>query len=335
MLDRKVLDEKLADGQIGTRLTQQLGIAHPVVSAPMAFAAGGALAAAVSAAGGMGLIGGGYGDAGWIENQFKVAGNQRIGCGFITWALARQPQVLEVALAHRPAALMLSFGDPLPFADQIHAAGVMLICQVQTLAHARAALAAGAAVIVAQGTEAGGHGGRRATLTLVPEVADMLAAQAPDTLLLAAGGIADGRGLAAALMLGADGVLIGSRFWASREALVHPRHHAAALAADGDGTIRQVATDAARALDWPKEYSARVLQNEFTRRFAGQEAEKAAELAAYGADYAAAFAAGDPDKAGVWVGEAVGLISDVPDVAEIMAKIVTGARERLALGARL
>ena len=335
MVDERMAGERLAGERISTRLTQQLGIAHPILSAPMAFAAGGALAAAVSAAGGLGLIGGGYGDAGWLEGQFKAAGNQSVGCGFITWALARQPQVLDAALAHRPAALMLSFGDPLPFADKIHAAGVALICQVQTLAHARAALAAGAAIIVAQGSEAGGHGARRATLTLVPEVADMLATQSPATLLLAAGGIADGRGLAAALMLGADGVLVGSRFWASREALVHPRHHAAALAADGDGTIRQVATDAARGLDWPKEFSARVLQNGFTRRFAGQEDEKAAELAAYGADYAAAFACGDPDRAGVWVGEATGLISDVPGVAEIMVRIVEGARQRLAVGARL
>ena len=130
-------------------------------------------------------------------------------------------------------ALMLSFGDPTPFAAEIHAAGSKLICQVQSIAHARAALAAGAQIIVAQGSEAGGHGATRATMTLVPEIADLLARESPATLLVAAGGIADGRGLAAALMLGADGVLLGSRLWASHECLIHPSHQQAALAENG------------------------------------------------------------------------------------------------------
>uniref|UniRef100_UPI002FC6ED15 nitronate monooxygenase n=1 Tax=Bosea sp. (in: a-proteobacteria) TaxID=1871050 RepID=UPI002FC6ED15 len=203
-----------------TRLTERFGIEHPILSAPMALAAGGALAAAVTRAGGLGLIGGGYGDGDWLRTQYAAAGNTRTGCGFITWSLAKQPQLLGEVLAHRPAALMLSFGDPAPFAGEIAAAGIPLICQCQSVAHVRAALAAGASVIVAQGTEAGGHGHARATLPFVPEVADLLARESPETLLLAAGGIADGRGLAAALMLGADGVLVGTRFWASREALV-------------------------------------------------------------------------------------------------------------------
>ena len=127
--------------------------------------------------------------------------------------MARQPDLLDQVLAHAPAVLMLSFGDPKPFAPAIHAAGSRLICQVQTIAHTQAALECGADIIVAQGSEAGGHGAARATLTLVPEVADLLARASPTTLLVAAGGIADGRGLAACLMLGADGVLLGSRPW--------------------------------------------------------------------------------------------------------------------------
>ena len=105
-----------------TRLTRRLGIEHPVLSAPMALAAGGALAAAVTRAGGLGLIGGGYGDGDWLEREFAQAGNTRTGCGFITWSLAKQPHLLTAALAHRPAALMLSFGDPAPFAAEIAAA---------------------------------------------------------------------------------------------------------------------------------------------------------------------------------------------------------------------
>src|SRR5689334_8567786 len=138
-----------------TRLTEKLRIEHPIISAPMAFAAGGKLAAAASAGGGLGLIGGGYGDAEWLEQQFLETGNARVGCGFIAWSLAKKPELLEAVIAHSPAAVMLSFGAPAPFASRVKAAGIPLICQVQSLALAREAVAAGADIIVAQGTEAG------------------------------------------------------------------------------------------------------------------------------------------------------------------------------------
>ena len=206
-----------------TRFTRALNIRYPIVSAPMAFAGGGALAAAVTRAGGLGLIGGGYGDPTWIEDQFDAAGDQRVGVGFITWSLRKSPSLLTDALKHRPAAVMLSFGDPRPFVDDIRGAGAVMICQCQNMEHVQDAVDVGAEVVVAQGAEAGGHGALRGTLSFVPEVADFLAKHSPDTLLLAAGGIADGRGLAAALMLGADGVLVGTRLWASKEALVKER----------------------------------------------------------------------------------------------------------------
>ena len=308
-----------------TRLTRQLGIEHPVLSAPMALAAGGALAAAVTRAGGLGLIGGGYGDGDWLEREFAQAGNTRTGCGFITWSLAKQPNLLTAALAHRPAALMLSFGDPAPFAAEIASAEIPLICQCQSLDHVRQSLDAGAAIIVAQGGEAGGHGHRRATFPFVPEVADLLARQSPDTLLLAAGGIADGRGLAASLMLGADGVLVGTRFWASREALVHARQQAAALSATGDGTVRTSLPDIARRLDWPKPFDIRVAANDFTRRWAGRDEALKAAIEQEAPAYRAAFAAGDTDNAAVIVGEAVGLVADVPSAGEIVTRMVEEA----------
>lgn len=244
-----------------TRLTERLGICHPILSAPMALAGGGRLAAAVTAAGGLGLIGGGYGQAEWLDAQFEAAGNQRIGCGFITWSLAKQPALLDRVIARRPQAVMLSFGDPAPFAGLIRETGAVLICQCQSIADVDAAIAAQADIVVAQGGEAGGHGASRGTMSFVPEAADHLAARSPDTLLVAAGGIADGRGLAAALMLGADGVLIGTRLWASAEALVHPNHHAAIVAAGGDATLRTSAPDVARRLDWPEPYTIRVRRN--------------------------------------------------------------------------
>lgn len=240
---------------ISTRLTDRLGIKHPIVSAPMALASGGALAAAVSGAGGLGLIGGGYGDSSWLAEQFDAAAGERVGVGFITWSVERDPSLVAQALEQRPAAFMLSFGDPMVLAAQVHRAGVPLICQCQTLDHVRQAVDAGAAVVVAQGAEAGGHGALRGTLSFVPEVADLLSARSPEVLLLAAGGIADGRGLAAALCLGADGVLVGTRLWATPEALVHPRHHQSLLATDGDGTIRTRLPDIARGLSWPPEFT--------------------------------------------------------------------------------
>src|SRR3954453_1650123 len=114
---------------IRNRLTQTLGIEHPVLLASMDIVSGGRLAAAVSHAGGLGLIGGGYGDGDWIEREWASAGNARVGCGFITWSLAKLPRLLDDVLAHQPAAIMLSFGDPGPFAAAIRGAGVRLICQ--------------------------------------------------------------------------------------------------------------------------------------------------------------------------------------------------------------
>ena len=310
---------------LNTRLTQQLGIRHPIISAPMAFAAGGRLAAAVSAAGGLGLIGGGYGDVDWLDAEFRAAGNAPVGCGFITWSLKKQPQLLDRVLSRNPRAIFLSFGDPQPFAARIKEAGAMLICQVQTRRDAEHAIDCGADIVVAQGSEAGGHGERRATMTLVPEVADLIAAKSPATLLCAAGGIADGRGLAAALMLGADGVLVGSRLWASSEANVSPRMHAAALAATGDDTIRSQVMDLARKLDWPSRYTARVLRNAYIERWHGREAELLAVADEEAAKYRQAWAEGDPDGSNTFIGEAAGLIPAIEPAAVLIERMVSEA----------
>jgi nitronate monooxygenase len=314
---------------IRTRLTETLDIRVPIILAPMGRTSGGALAAAVSGAGGLGMLGAGDGEAAWIDREFAEAGNARVGCGFITWALARQPEMLDLALAHAPAALLLSFGDPTPFAGKVLAAGIRLICQVQTIAHARTALACGASVLVAQGTEAGGHGALRATMTLVPELADLLARESPQTLLVAAGGIADGRGLAASLMLGADGVMIGTRFWTSPESLVHLNHQRAALAANGDDTVRQIAADIAAGFDWPAEFTGRVLRNAFVERWAGREAEHRAAADGERPSYLAAVAEGQSDKIGIYAGEAVGMIHLSLPAAEVVAQVAAEAETLL------
>jgi len=319
---------------IETRLTRAFDLTHPVISAPMARAGGGALAAAVTRAGGLGLIGGGYCDGDWIAEQFAAAGNEAVGCGFITWRLTEVPGLLGEVLARRPSAVFLSFGDPALFAGQIADAGMPLICQVQTLADARLAAEAGAAVIVAQGAEAGGHGEGRATMTLVPEVADYLARAFPEVLLVAAGGVADGRGLAAALMLGADGVLVGSRFWASDEALVHPNMLVAGVAATGDDTLRTSVVDVARRLDWPERFTCRVLKNAFSERWHGDLDGLLANAEAEAARWGAAWEAGDVEVANSVVGEAVGLIDAVRPAGELVTSMVAGAEDLLGGGWR-
>lgn len=307
-----------------TRLTKFFGIEHPILLAPMALVAGGRLAAAVTAAGGLGLIGGGYGDPDWLREQIGRAAGARVGYGFITWNL--RPDVLDIALAQRPPTVLLSFGDLQPFAERIRAAGAALMAQVQNLEQARQALDAGADVLVAQGGEAGGHGmSVRSTFTLVPEVADLVAARSPATLVAAAGGVTDGRGLAAALALGADGAVVGTRFWASPEALVSPRAHERAVRAGGDDTVRTTVYDLVRRLDWPPMYTARALTNAFLDTWHGKEAELTASLPEAVAAFQAALAAEDFDTAGILVGEGVGRIRDIQPAASIVEDMVADA----------
>src|SRR5262249_13190544 len=137
------------------------------------------------------------------------------GVGFITWSLARRPHLLDIALAAKPRAVWFSFGDPEPFIDRVKAAGSLVLCQIHSVAMAVDAVAKGADILVAQGGEAGGHGISQGALTLLPAVVDATGGRVP---VLLAGGVADGRGLAAAIVLGAQGVVMGTRFYASTEA---------------------------------------------------------------------------------------------------------------------
>jgi nitronate monooxygenase len=311
---------------ITTRLTERLGVRHPIMLAPMDIVSDGRLAAAVSLAGGFGIIGGGYGDEAWLTREMDAAGDARVGIGFISWSLARQPRLLDLVLERRPPAVMLSFGEIAPHGDRIKAAGALLLCQVQTLNQARGAIAHGADLLIAQGAEAGGHGISRGTLPLVPAIVDV----AGDIPVAAAGGIGDGRGLAAALMLGADGVLMGTRFFASQEAAALAGAKDRIVAASGDATIRGVLFDIARRNVWPAPYTGRVLANRFTERWRGREVELLQKQAEEAARYDAARAAGDFDTAAVIAGEAVDLIGDIPPAGEIVERIATEAEALLA-----
>lgn len=313
---------------ISTPLTALLSITHPVLSAPMDVLAGARLVAAVSGAGGFGILGGGYGDKAWLEQETAKLkpSSAPFGIGFITWSLAKRPELLDIALAARPRAIMLSFGDPQPFASRVKAADALLICQVQDEGMAKQALDAGADILIAQGSEAGGHGASRTTIDIVPATVDLAAGRVP---VVAAGGIGDGRGLAAMMMLGASGVLLGTRFYASQEADGADEAKKRICAAKSGSSVRGIIFDLSRNNVWPAPFTGRCLVNDHARRWIGREVELLQNVNVVAADYAAAKAAGNFDVAAVIAGEAVGLIHDIPPAAEIIDRIVTEAEQIL------
>jgi len=326
------------------RFTSAFSLSTPIALAPMALATGGALAAASARAGALGLVGGGYGDLDWTRREYDKAvelldgdGDAlcRLGCGFISWKLAEDRSALDWLLdqPHKPAAVMLSFGDPTSFARLLHSYSIPVICQIQTMAQLPEAVDAGAAIIVAQGTEAGGHGMNdldgRGTFTMVPEIADWLARQAPQTLLLAAGGIADGRGLAAALMLGADGVLIGSRLWATAESLAAEKAKEIARLAAGDDTARSSIFDILRGKNWPAPFDFRAIRNEIHRKWEDRVASLRADPDEAIQDYLEGVRLEDYSRAHITVGQGIGLINDLLPAAQVIANIDQDAQALL------
>jgi nitronate monooxygenase len=260
---------------IRTRFTELFGVEHPVMSAPMAMHSGGTLAAAVSGAGGMGSFGGIHGTEGpdWVTAQAALVRDRTarpFAIGFITPFLPAFAGHFQAALDARPDAIALSFGDPGEWGRRVKEAGVRLICQTQTFDDADLAVAAGADVVVAQGGEAGGHTG---TMSLLPLLAG-IAERYPEVPLLAAGGIASGRTLAAALIAGADGGWLGTAFVATREAVeVSDDHKAAVVASDGGDTVFTHVYDIAFGAPWPPAIGGRVYKDDFTQEWAEREAE--------------------------------------------------------------
>lgn len=323
---------------IETRLTKLLGVRHPIVLAAMDIVANARLTLAVSDAGGFGFLGGGYGDAAWIARELpplidaKQSRGLKFGVGFITWSLAKQPQLLDQALAAKPDAIWLSFGDPAPFIEKIKAAGALVVCQVQSAEMAKDAVAKGADIIVAQGSEAGGHGISSGSIALVPAVVDAIGDKAP---VVMTGGVGDGRGLAAALMLGAQGVALGTRLYASEEAEGHPAAKARIVAASESDSQRSVVFDVLRRNVWPAPYTGRCLKNDQTSRWAGRELELMRHINKEGERYVAAQKRGDFDLAAVIAGEAAGLIHDVPKAGDIVERMVAEAGRLLKGGERL
>lgn len=305
------------------RLSSTLGVDVPLISAPMAGVAGGALAQAVSDAGAFGMIGGGYGDPDWLAGELHMVRPETIGIGFIGWALEQRSQALDLAIGVRPRAIMLSFGGLRSFAPRITAAGIPLVAQVQTLADARAAVQEGASIVVAQGTEAGGHCGTRSTFALVPEVVDAVG----EVPVVAAGGIGDGRGLAAALMLGAAGALCGTAFYVANEALSIAEAKTLLTEGSGDDTIRSEIFDVARGLNWPSKWKTRALRNPFTEKWEGDADFIIIHQDNIRHKYRNTESSFDRRISPVFCGECAGLSKTVQPASEIVRAISDGARD--------
>jgi nitronate monooxygenase len=313
---------------VRTAFTELFSVEHPIALAPMGSFAGGALAAAVSEGGGLGLVGGGRGHSDWLDRELAIVADRTTkpwGVGFLSWAT--DVGTVEHAASWHPSAIMLSFGDPTPFIRVVRDAGALLILQVTSLDEARRAIDVGADVIVAQGGEAGGHGGTqgRSTFSFVPVIVD-LAAPVP---VLAAGGIADGRGLAAALALGAAGALIGTRFQATVETLADPSVAAAIIAGSGEDTERSTVLDIARGVPWPARYPARALRHPYVERWHGREEQLAADEDAKRA-YREGIERGELPRDPVWASEAIDLITELRPAADIVGDLAAEAAATLA-----
>ena len=312
-----------------THICDMLGIEHPIISAPMSGGIADAdLAAAVSEAGGFGLIGA-MTTSGpeWLREQIRKVHkltSKPFGVGFIS-SFPGLDEFVQVALEERVAAVSHSFADPTPYIPSAHAAGVKVIAQVQTIAQAVVAAQAGVDILVAQGTEAGGHTGYSGTLPLVTAVLD-IAGTIP---VLAAGGIADGRGLAAVLMLGAEGAWMGTRFFASRESGGGNWEKERIVEAGTDDTVLTKVYDLTLEFPFPRDIGDRVLRNDYTSTWHGRNDEVIAHREELRTQVIAAMKEGNARIAAVRAGNAVGMIHEIQPAGEIVREVVAEAERIL------
>lgn len=313
-----------------TRFSELFDLQYPIMSAPMALHSGGALAAAVSAAGGLGTFGGAHpGGAEWIHAEIAKVRSQTskpFGIGFITPFLALSPVNFNATVEAETPVVMLSFSDPTMWIEQVKARGARVICQAQTMQDVDVAVEAGTDVLVVQGNEAGGHTGHMALLPFLSAVLK----RHPDVVTLAAGGIADGPTLAAVLACGADGALLGTAFMATKEAVeVHAKVKDLIVASDGSDTIFTRAWDELGGLPWPETIGERVYHNKFTQAWHGYEAEVAGKRRELQETFAYSSDDPDPRTDHIPMGPAAGLVSSIQSAHELMSGICEDAEEIL------
>jgi NAD(P)H-dependent flavin oxidoreductase YrpB (nitropropane dioxygenase family) len=310
---------------IHTRICDLLGIDHPIVLGGMGTATTAPLVAAVSNAGGFGTLGTSAFNAATLDSEIASIRERTVkpyGINHLLFqikedmfavTLRAQPAVVAFAWAHKDQNLRDYF-------QRAHDAGAKVMHAAGEVPEALRAAEAGADVLVAQGTEAGGHVGWMASLPLLP----MMAKAVAPLPVLCAGGIADGRGLAAALALGAEGVLLGTRFMATPEAPIHANFKRAIVESDGHDTVLTEIPDLASQRVWPGAMS-RAKRNKFIERWAGREWALRQDAGEVGKEAAAARASGDVDNASISYGQDAGLIESIKSVKEVVQDIVAEA----------
>ncbi len=315
---------------IRTPICDLLDIEHPIALGGTGSATSPPLVAAVSRAGGLGALGCHCQTPEQIRARTEVIRretNKPFGLNFLLFDLREDS--FEMALELRPGVMQFAWARPdqdlKSYFDRAHRAGCKVTHMAGVVAEAVRAAAAGAGVINAQGTEGGGHVGWMASMPLIPMVVDAVS----PIPVLAAGGFADGRGLVAALALGAHGILLGTRFLATEESPLHPNFKQAIVDSDGHDTQLSEIPDIAAGLVWPGAMT-RSRRNRFIERWAGREWALRQSRAEARAKLQAAREAGDVDEGPLSMGQDAGLIHDIPSAADVVTRIAREANEILA-----
>src|SRR5918995_2803921 len=315
---------------IHTRICEMLGIVHPVVLGGMGTATSAPLVAAVSNAGGFGTLGTSAFNVATLHKEIasiRERTEKPFGINHLLFQI--EEEMFTITLNAKPTVAAFAWArkdqDLREYFQRAHAVGSKVMYMAGEVPEALRAAEAGADVIVAQGTEAGGHVVWMASLPLVPM---MVRAVAP-LPVLCAGGIADGRGLAAALALGAEGVLLGTRFMATPEAPIHPNFKQAIVESDGHDTVLTEIPDLASQRVWPGAMS-RAQRNKFIERWSGREWALRQNAHEVGKQVLAARAAGDIDNASLSFGQDAGLIDSIKSVRKVIQDIMAEAEEIIA-----
>lgn len=301
---------------IETKLTELLDIRYPLFQGGMAWLATHELAAAVSEAGGLGVIGAGNAPPEWVQAQIDAL-RRKTARPFGVNVMLLSPyaaEVMEVVIENKVPVVTTGAGNPGPWLERLKNAGCRVFPVVASVAMARRLARMGVDGLVAEGGEAGGHVGELSTMVLVPQVVD-----AVDLPVVAAGGIADGRGVAAALALGAAGVQVGTRFVCAAECVAHPRYKEAILkAGDRDAVVSGRSTG----------HPVRCLKNRFWKEFTSLEKAGALpeELERLGTGkYHAAAILGDVENGSVLAGQAAAMVNKIQPAADIVTELFAGA----------
>ena len=303
-----------------TEITELLGICYPIIQGGMAWVADYHLAAAVSNAGGLGLIGSGGAPAEWVREQVREAKkltDQPFGVNLMLMN-PEADQIAKVLVEEGVAVVTTGAGSPEKYMKMWKEAGILVIPLVASLALARRMERVGADALVAEGMESGGHIGAQTTMTLVPQIVDVV-----NIPVIAAGGIADGRGFAAARMLGADAVQMGTRFIVSKESIVHEAYKERVLKArDIDSEVTGMSTG----------HPVRCLRNQMTREYLKLEKEGASfeelELMTLGT-LRKAVVEGDVTRGTVMAGQSAGLVKQEQTCSEMIEEIMDQAKKLL------